>query len=763
MWNRIFNLHHDKQPSDDNKSNHGGYVTPYNTHPTVISTFHVSIALLATLSCHGVSMAAGSDLLTLDLEDLSQVPILDSSATLTETDPALIPASITIITHEDILRSGARDLDELLEIYVPGLAYMYKAQGNQLGMRGIISDRNNKILLNLNGRNMNIEGSDGGAVSERWFSTLGDIRQITVVDGPGSAVYGPGAITGVINIETFDGNSFQGTETTWAAGAGEEFIMAEVRHGLKLNDEFGLFLYFGADKYNGAENAPHKVAYDLINQPWNHGNNILIEADKDFPFPTTADHGSFQDMARYKFHAQLDGENFSAWTRYTRSGLAIPTFQNFYWNANLDDVRNTGAANQQWTFFGRYTQDINDRLRIDYTLSYLLSDMAVEIGTGAGYRSWREDDTTLRIIGHYTPNQNHSLALGTEYVYNTFGKKGRLANTHQSTEWGKDIIIDPDQESRIGILPANTYWYSHMLSFFGEYQWHMNEQWTAFAGMRMDRHRFTPWMFSPRVALIYQPDMSHAWKFNYDHSVRHADDADLYMQRKLYDNDGDIEKIDHFELIHTHQISEDLDVEIAAYYKQHDVVAYNESKRLSEYIGTLNLWGLEAQLHYSTKNFNLALSHSYAKQLDFDIISGLSVQNISASPYGYGHDLANWHNNISKFRFDYHLTDRLEWTNSLRIYWGMPGAIDMADYNLDHGRSQKLPIHDDSTRAFEESLFLNTGLIYKAGNRLSLGFHAYNLLGLIDDDYNKRNYFQRTSHYRDTEPSVALSINYRFE
>ncbi len=718
--------------------------------------------LLGFLSAPTTAPTAENDLLALDLEDLSQVPVLDSSATLTETDPALIPASITIITHEDIRRSGARNLDELLDIYVPGLAYMYKVHGNQLGIRGIIGDRNNKILLTLNGRNMNIEGSDGGAVSERWFSTLGDIRQITVIDGPGSAVYGPGAIAGVISIETFDGNSFQGTEVSLGAGMVEDFVMGEFRHGQKLDDDLGLFVYFGADKYDGADDAPHKIAFDLVNQPWNQGNQILIEADKDFPFPTTPDNGSFQDMLRYKLHIQLDGQNFSTWIRHTRSGLAIPTFQNFYWNANLQDVRNTGAANQQWTFFGEYRQHLDDTLRIDYTLSYLVSDVAVEIGTEAGYRSWREDDATLRIMGHYTPDANHQLALGLEYAYNTFGDLGRLADTHQSFEWGKYAIIDPDEESRIGILPPNTRWYSNMLSFLGEYQWHMNEQWTVFAGMRADKHRFTPWMLSPRVAVIYQPDISHSWKLSYDRSVRHADDADLYLQNDIYNDDGDIEKINHWELIYTRNMGNGLNVEVSAYFNDHDVVAYNEEKRISEYIGALDIYGLEAQLYYSTADFDLVLSHNYTKQMDFDLIDDLFAQNISASPYGYGNNLANWNSHLSKIRFDYHLSSRLDWVNSLRIYWGMPGAVDLADYNRDWTRSLKLPLYKDSQRAFEESVFLNTGLVYQVSRQWTLGLHAYNLLGLLDEDYNKRNYFQRTSHYRDTEPSIALNFSYRF-
>ena len=52
--------------------------------------------------------------------------------TLIQIEKHHAPASITTITQEQIRLSGARNLDELLDIYVPGFQYMLKAQGNQI-------------------------------------------------------------------------------------------------------------------------------------------------------------------------------------------------------------------------------------------------------------------------------------------------------------------------------------------------------------------------------------------------------------------------------------------------------------------------------------------------------------------------------------------------------------------------------------------------------------------------------------------------------
>jgi hypothetical protein len=141
-------------------------------------------------------------------------------------------------------------------------------------------------------------------------------------------------------------------------------------------------------------------------------------------------------------------------------------------------------------------------------------------------------------------------------------------------------------------------------------------------------------------------------------------------------------------------------------------------------------------------------------------------QNISASPYGYGNDLANWNNHITKIRFNYDFSSKLQWTNSLRVYWGIPGAQDMADYNKVTNTNTKkysMAYYDEGhTRAFEESIFLNTALIYNYNKNTTFTLHGYNLLGLIDEDNNKRNFFQRTSHYRDQAPAIAIGLKYKY-
>jgi len=701
--------------------------------------------------------SAETDLLSYELEDLTQISISDSVATLTPTDPKSLPASVITITQDDIVRSGARSLDELLEIYVPGFSYMYKIEGNQMGMRGIISDRNNKILLLVNGQKMNVMARDGGAITERWFPLLGDIRRITVVNGPGSAVYGAGAIAGVINIETFDGSENEGFDMSIKAGAGEVFSALEMRYSHTFENEMTLFAYGGIDHYRGASesSAPHKLSFDLHNELVTDGSSD-IKANQPFPYKTTRDNASFDDQPRYKLHVQLTGENFKLWSRYTRTGLAIPTTQGFYRTDHPDNLQDTGTMNQQWSMVGEYMWELSPHWNIEGRLSYVISDIYIAMSEKEKiHKNWREKNLGANVIANYTTeDEKDSLALGVAYEHINFGDSAAIGD--------EDI-------SHVGGLEDGLHWSSSMVSLFSEYQKHMGENWVLFAGVRADKHTYSDWMYSPRLSAIYTPDASKVFKLIYNRSVRHSDDVDLYQYYLTTGEKSDVETIDNFEVVFDYYVSKKWDFHFSAYYNKHDVVAYNDAEKKTANIGEVDFYGLEGIVNYHYGKWDISLAHNYTKLIDFTLENpDIIRQNISASPKGYGDDLANWYDHMTKIVVNYKASKNLTWNSSLRIFWNMPGALDMANYNMDTfadnlGALLRLPLYTDSTRVFEESIFLNTSLTYRYSDQVTCSVYGYNLLGLFDQTLNKRNYFQRTSHYREMSPALSIQLTYRFE
>ena len=721
--------------------------------PAVCRPFQWCVILAVFLAAFPAACLGSDALLRLDIEDLSQIRVEESYATLGTTDPREAPASVTLITSRDIMNSGARSLDELLDIYVPGFQYMYKPHGNQAGIRGIISDRNNKLLLLVNGRPMNIKASDGGAVTERWFSMLRDISRVTVVNGPGSAVYGPGAIAGIINIETWSGKSFQGLDVSARGGAVENFGSIELKYGTQLANKTGFFLYYGLDDYSGAnnDNAPLKFSID-INNP-RTGISYKKDTTPDFPVPN--DNKSFRGLMRHKLHLQVDGENYEFWARYTLGGQRIPGSQRHYL-MYPEYVMNNGAGNQQLTVFGKYSRDLNSWLSLDCILSYMLSDVQINYGPpdnlhlpnqGIADKRWSEDETMGRIMAHIIPREGHKLTVSAEYYYNNFGRKGYLGNEGPSNIFG---------------LPLGARWYSRMVSLVSEYMMRPTDDMLLVLGLRADKHRFTNWMFSPRAAVTYNLNTSNLLKFIYNHSVRHEDDADIYNSHLNGEKKGEIESIDNFEVDYDSYPLSWLHLGISSFYNRHRVVAFDQAVFGIFRVGLVQTIGIEASLNIKTPSLRLSLAHSFTKLLDFDLNrDDLLMQNISAYPYGYGHDLANWINNATKLILDYNFTDRLAFHGSVRIYWGLPGGEDMARYNSENTNNPALPFYGSDT-AYGKSFFLDAGLEYRPSEHFDIALHGYNLLGVFDKDLNKRNFFQSTSQYRDAAPAVALMASLNF-
>lgn len=139
----------------------------------------------------------------LSLNDLLSVQL--ETGSFLELDLKNSPMSMTLIPKDQINNSGARHLSELLEIYVPGFQYMAnKWNGYVWGMRGVTGDKNDKIIVLVNGRKMNMQSFHGFA-QEYTLGLLGDIERVEVLRGPAGLVYGSGAIAGVVNIVTKKG------------------------------------------------------------------------------------------------------------------------------------------------------------------------------------------------------------------------------------------------------------------------------------------------------------------------------------------------------------------------------------------------------------------------------------------------------------------------------------------------------------------------------------------------------------------------------
>jgi iron complex outermembrane receptor protein len=397
----------------------------------VLSALISTAASMQAFAAGQTGAKHGADLTEMSMEDLMNVEVA-STATLTDTKPRLVPAAVTTITADQVQGSGARSLFELLDIYVPNLQWIKQSwESDHLGLRGIINDRDDKYLLLVNGRVMN-ERTHYGALSERDIPLLGDIHHIDVVRGPGSALYGPGAISMVINIITYNSETFQGTEVTSRLGAIDEFYTGELRHGQKFDDnDGGLFIYTGIGDSRGAnkQNAPQIYAVDMPSGPqydFGGGGHDAFTlpgdgtpAGEPYTGPVVNDGESSVGYSPVKLHAQVTRGNWDIWARYTRGGqminwytkeVARPPFGWFdiwpymnwgHWpNVDLTTIPKMNThfyGYQQLTGFIGYKQELTNDIDIDYSFSYDTLDYMRVLGTSNVFTSeyikedYRED------------------------------------------------------------------------------------------------------------------------------------------------------------------------------------------------------------------------------------------------------------------------------------------------------------------------------------------------------------------------------------
>lgn len=167
------------------------------------------------------------DLTRLSLEELAMVEVTSVSR---RPEPlAGAAAAIYVITDEDVRRSGATSVPEVLRL-APNLnVQRVNAVDYAISARGFNGfETSNKLLVLVDGRSVYSTLSSGVFWDGRDL-LLEDIARIEVISGPGGALYGANAVNGVINIITKSASQTLGTLIS--AHAGSEDLTLALRHG----------------------------------------------------------------------------------------------------------------------------------------------------------------------------------------------------------------------------------------------------------------------------------------------------------------------------------------------------------------------------------------------------------------------------------------------------------------------------------------------------------------------------------------------------
>jgi outer membrane receptor for ferrienterochelin and colicin len=164
-------------------------------------------------------IAAKDDELQKEIEDLKEAYKYVKSASKIPLKEREAPGIVTVISEEEILNSGARDLVDVLRL-LPGFDFGVDVENTiGVGVRGNWAHEGKVVLL-----------IDGLEMNERVYGNLflgqhypvAHIQKIEVVRGAGSVMYGGFAKLGVINVITKSANDLQGISVVGRYGQMEK-------------------------------------------------------------------------------------------------------------------------------------------------------------------------------------------------------------------------------------------------------------------------------------------------------------------------------------------------------------------------------------------------------------------------------------------------------------------------------------------------------------------------------------------------------------
>lgn len=196
----------------------------------------VALLFLATLPVAGqadlTQEPQPEDLKRLSLEELMEIDVTSVSK---RTEPlSRAAAAITVLTREDIRRSGVTSLPEALRLVNSLQVARQDARNWGITARGFNITTANKLLVLIDGRSI-YTPLFSGVFWDVQDTLLEDVERIEIIRGPGATLWGANAVNGVINIITRSAADTQGGLLS-LVGGDEERAVVGARYGGALGE-----------------------------------------------------------------------------------------------------------------------------------------------------------------------------------------------------------------------------------------------------------------------------------------------------------------------------------------------------------------------------------------------------------------------------------------------------------------------------------------------------------------------------------------------
>ena len=238
-----------------------------------IRTSHARVTALARITAITIGLASATtafaadantvrSLKKLSLDELLNVEVTSVSKTAEPLSNA--PAAIYVITRDDVIRSGASSIPEMLRL-APNLQVAQTGASSYVitarGLSGNVENQNlpNKLLVLIDGRSV-YTPLYSGVYWDMQEVMPEDIERIEVISGPGATLWGANAVNGVINIITRKSTDTLGGVLRLGGGNLEK--SASARYGARLSEATTFRAYAEALNRDAFEHASGLSADD---------------------------------------------------------------------------------------------------------------------------------------------------------------------------------------------------------------------------------------------------------------------------------------------------------------------------------------------------------------------------------------------------------------------------------------------------------------------------------------------------------------------
>ncbi len=388
------------------------------------------------------------------------------------------PASIVVITAEDIQRFGYRTLAEALRS-ISGVYASYDRNYTYLGVRGFSrpTDYNNRILLLLDGHSLNDNFYDAASLGATFGLTLDFVDRIEVAQGPSSALYGSNAMFAVVNVVPKTGSMLDGVHMTGEIGSYES-LAGSVAFGRTFAN--GADVMVGADwsKVNGQD-----LYFSEFDDP-STNNGMAVDLDWDRSY------GVF-GAVRYA------GLKFSAMRTSRTKGIPTAPWEVLFNDraAQTHDVR----AFAELRLERELSADKNVVIRGYYDSYGFNGVYPYELPGGNWVENndgkWLGGETQFR----WDVSASNRFTVGSEYRHHF---RAALRASDEST-----VSFDRD-------LPFT------LFSWYVQDELQLLENLSFTLGFRGDHHSTAANVVSPRGAIVYHPGQSSTFKLLYGKAFR---------------------------------------------------------------------------------------------------------------------------------------------------------------------------------------------------------------------------------------------------